>query len=82
MSALGSKADMCSAQADVRFVPKADIPVMSMSSPLFLKAPNPTGYANPACLILVSCRRQFELENRASVCPRGYPKPTVMGFDD
>ena len=43
MSALPPKADMCSALAYVRFVPKADIPVMSMSSPLFLKAPNPTG---------------------------------------
>ena len=28
----GSKADMCSAQAHVRFVPKADIPAYSMTS--------------------------------------------------
>ena len=32
MSALPSKADMCSAQAHVRFVPKADIPVVKRDS--------------------------------------------------
>jgi hypothetical protein len=31
MSALGQKTDMCSAQADVRFVPKADIPSLTRS---------------------------------------------------
>ena len=82
MSALHPKADMCGALAHVRFVPIADIPVMSMSSPLFPKAPSPTGYADPACLILVSCRRQFELENRAAVCAGGHPNPTVMVFHD
>ena len=28
----GSKADMCSAQADVRFVPKADIAIQSITA--------------------------------------------------
>ena len=39
-------------------------------------------YARPACLILVSYRRQFKLENGASVCPGGYTNPTVMVFDN
>ena len=37
---------------------------------------------NAACLALVSYRRQFKLENRASGCPGGYPNPTVMVFND
>ena len=39
-------------------------------------------YTNAACLALVSYRRQFKLENRASGCPGGYPNPTVMVFND
>ena len=48
----------------------------------FAKALRPTGLHQFRLLDLASCRRQFELENRASVCPGGYPNPTGMVFDD
>ena len=45
-------------------------------------SPIPAGHTNAARLALVSYRRQFKLENRASGCPGGYPNPTVMVFND
>ena len=39
-------------------------------------------YTNAGRLPLVSYRRQFKLENRASGCPGRYPNPTVMVFND
>ena len=40
-------------------------------SALSLKAPRPNAVCHPARLILVSCRREFELENRPPVCSQG-----------
>jgi hypothetical protein len=47
----GSKADMCSAQAHVRFVPKADIPAYSMTSSA--RPINDSGTVTPSALAVL-----------------------------